>query len=142
MKHESFTFSFTTNHPAQKVFDLVLDVKQWWSGLYNEHLKGQPDKLNGLFTFEAGEGIHYSQQKLIALIPGKSIVWQVTDSNLTFLKEPNEWNGTHIRFDFSTVGKETRVTFTHQGLIAPMECYNACSDAWTAYLLRLKEKLS
>ena len=45
----------------------LLNVDQWWSGLYEETIKGKSHHLNDEFTFEAGQGMHYSKQKLVEL---------------------------------------------------------------------------
>lgn len=141
MKKDNFSYSFTTSKTSEEVFDLLLDIKQWWSGLFDETIKGKSLKINDEYTFEAGGGVHYSKQKLIELIPGKRIVWLVTDSNLNFLSHPSEWNNSKLCFDLSESGKKTTVMFTHEGLVPKIECYEACSGAWTQYLDNLKKKL-
>lgn len=141
MKKENFTYSFTSSKTPGEIFELLLDIEQWWSGLYEETIKGKSHKLNDEFSFEAGNGIHYSKQKLVELIPGKRIVWQVTDSKLNFLTDPGEWANTKICFDISGEGNKTMVTFTHDGLVPRIECYDQCSDAWTGYLDNLMKKL-
>jgi len=143
MKKESFTYSFKSSKTPGAVFELLLDIEQWWSGLYEETIKGKSHKLNDEFSFEAGSGIHYSKQKLIELVPDKRIVWLVTTSRLNFLSDPGEWTNTKICFDISKEKDKdkTLVTFTHDGLTPRIECYNNCSGAWTGYLTKLKEKL-
>lgn len=141
MKQQNFSYSFKTPRPANEVFDLLLDAKQWWSGLYEETIKGKSQKTGDEFTFKAGGGLHLTTQKLVELIPGKRIVWLVTKSELTFLNDPAEWEGTKIRFDLSADGKNTEVRFTHEGLSPEIECYGNCSSAWTGYLNNLKKAL-
>ena len=72
----------------------------------------------------------------------KRIVWLVTESNLSFLNNTNEWAGTQIRFDLEEEINKTTITFTHIGLIPKIECYDACSSAWTQYLRNLEEYLT
>lgn len=141
MKKGSYTNSFTSSKTPADIFQLLLHIEQWWSGLYEETIKGKNKKLNDEFTFNAGGGAHYSKQKLVELVPGKKIVWLVTDSNLSFLSHPAEWVDTRISFDIATEGNKTKLTFTHDGLVPQIECYDACSGAWTKYMENLKRKL-
>jgi hypothetical protein len=138
---KSFSYSFASSKSPATVFELLLDIDKWWSGLYAETIKGESQKINDEFSFNAGGGAHYSKQKLIELIPDKKIVWLVTDSNLSFLSETREWTNTMICFDISKEGNKTKVTFTHDGLIPQIECYEACSGAWSQYLENLETKL-
>ena len=137
----SFKYSFKTSKTADDISKLLLNIDRWWSGLFEETIKGKSQKINDEFTFSAGEGLHFSRQKLIELVPGKKVEWLVTDSKLTFLKDPAEWNGTRIRFDITTGKNKTEVTFTHEGLVPEIECYDNCSAAWTGYLDNLHKTL-
>src|SRR5437763_10304269 len=127
MKKENFTYSFSSSKTPEAVFRLVLDIEQWWSGLYEETINGTSQKVNDEFTFKAGGGAHYSKQRLIDLIPSKRVVWLVTDSKLNFLTNEAEWTDTKICFDISSEENKTKVTFTHDGLVPQIECYNGCS---------------
>jgi hypothetical protein len=138
---KSFSYSFTSSKSPDSIFELLLDIDKWWSGFYSETINGKSQAVNDEFSFKAGGGLHYTRQKLIELIPNKKIVWLVTESNLTFLNDTNEWTNTMIRFDISTEGNKTKVTFTHDGLIPQIECYDQCSAAWSQYLEQLQEKL-
>jgi len=140
-KSSGFTFSMQTSQSVEKVFKTLLDVRNWWTGLYGEQIKGDSSKLNDEFTFKAGNGVHYTKQKLIEAEPNKRIVWLVTESNLNFLNKPDEWTGTKICFDISNQSGKTKVTFTHEGLVPKIECYNGCAGAWTQYLENLEKRL-
>jgi len=142
MADKNFQLSFTTTKNAHQVYNQLLDVKNWWSGLYNETISGESSKLNDEFTFSAGGGAHFSKQKLIELIPDKKIKWEVKESNLSFLTQTNEWTNTKICFDIEQLKTKTKVTFTHEGLVPQIECYGGCSGAWTKYLENLKNEMN
>lgn len=131
---KDFTTTHLVHQSPKEIFDAILDIRGWWSGLYAEEIKGSADKLNSEFTFRAGGGAHYSKQKLIEMVPDTKIVWLITDSKLNFLDNENEWTGTKLCFDISRQGDKTQVCFTHLGLVPSFECYNECSGAWAQYL--------
>lgn len=117
-----------------EVYDAVCNVRGWWSGLYSEDIQGDTSRLDSEFTFRAGGGAHYSKQRIVESVPGKKIVWLVTDSELSFLQKKDEWVGTKITFLIGPRGDKTELTFTHEGLVPSIECYDACSTAWGQYV--------
>lgn len=135
---KDFSITLLVDQSREKVFNAVLNVREWWSGFYSEEIKGNTEKLNDEFTFRAGGGAHYSKQKVVEFIPVKKLVWLVTESELSFLKNNSEWTGTKIIFDISKQGSKTQLRFTHEGLSPAIECYNSCAPAWTRYI---QEKL-
>ena len=141
MTTNNFQFSFTSSKNKNEVFSLLLNVKEWWNGLFGEDIKGKYEKIGDEFTFKAGDGVHYSNQKLIELIPYQRIVWLVTESNLSFINNTNEWANTKICFDMEKRGNFIQIIFTHEGLIPDIECYNRCTNAWTQYLEKLATSL-
>ncbi|OYX11226.1 MAG: hypothetical protein B7Z16_17640 [Algoriphagus sp. 32-45-6] len=141
MQTNNFTYSFESTKSPETIFALLLDPKKWWVGFHEETIIGDSQKPNDVFSFKAGGGMHYTVQKLVEVIPNEKIVWLVTESNLSFLKETDEWDGTKIRFDLAPNGNKTKVTFTHDGFVPTFECYGACSSAWTDYMHQLKNTL-
>jgi hypothetical protein len=142
MTNQNFRYSFTTPKTTLEAFEHLIDPKNWWVGLFNETIEGKSNEINDQFSFKAGDGVHYSCQKLIELVAHKKIVWLVVESNLSFLENTNEWAGTKICFDIEEVGDRTKITFTHDGLIPEIECYGSCSNAWTQYLQKVQEYLN
>jgi len=74
--------------------------------------------------------VHRTTQKITELVPGRKVVWHVTESDLSFVKDKDEWTGTDIIFDISSKDGKTEVRFTHAGLAPQNECYGSCSNAW------------
>lgn len=138
---QGFSFSFTSSQPPRKVFETLADIRSWWSGLYGEQFESSAESPGDAFTFSAGNGAHYSKQKLIDLVPEGRIAWLVTESRLSFLQQPDEWTGTTFGFRLSQQDVYTRVDFRHAGLVPAIECYNGCAGAWTQYLERLAARL-
>lgn len=139
MEKKDFTFTIVTDRTPKEVFEAIRDVRSWWSGLFAEEITGTSEKLNDEFIFRAGEGAHYSKQKLVEVIPDKRVVWNVEESALTFVEDQSEWTGTNVIFDIAEKDGKTELTFTHRGLTPEVACYDACSSGWSAYL---KEKLT
>lgn len=127
MKEQSFTTAFLVDQTPRQVFDAINNVRRWWSG----EIDGQTDTLGAEFTYRYKD-MHCSKQKITDLIPGKKVVWHVTDAELTFVKEKTEWIGTDIVFEIARKDGKTELRFTHLGLVPSFECYGGCSGAWGA----------
>ncbi len=138
---DDFSFSFSTPHARADVFALLQDIRSWWVGLFDEQIEGSANAVGDEFSFRAGEGAHYSRQRLIELEPGRTLTWLVTDSMLASLQHAGEWTGTRFGFELATQDGMTVVTFTHTGLAPAIECYDRCAGAWTRYLEQLKNRL-
>ncbi|NML22005.1 SRPBCC domain-containing protein [Pseudoflavitalea sp. G-6-1-2] len=134
MASKDFTYTITTDRSPEEVFKAVLNVRNWWVGYYNEVIKGGTEKLDDEFTFLAGDGVHYSRQRLVEVIPNKKVIWLITDSKLSFIEKTDEWVGSKVIFDISEKAGKTKLVFTHEGLTPEVECYDSCAPAWTTYL--------
>jgi hypothetical protein len=127
MKQKNFTASITVDQTPEEVFMAINNVRGWWSG----EVEGITDKLGGEFTYRYKD-IHHSKQKVTEFIPGKKIVWHVTDAELGFVENKTEWKGTDVIFEIARKGGKTELRFTHAGLVPAFECYGGCSGAWGA----------
>jgi hypothetical protein len=126
---QNYTTSFSVDRTPEEVFDAINNVREWWAG----EIEGSTDKLGAEFKYHYKE-LHRSTQKITELVPGKKVVWHVSDSRINFVKDKTEWNGTDIVFDITKKGDKTELRFTHEGLVPTKECYGDCSDAWGFYI--------
>jgi len=129
MSNNNFSTKFVVDQQADMVFDAVTNISKWWT----ENVKGNSLKLNDEFTVQF-EDMHFSKQRVIEFVPNKKIVWLVTESRLSFLRNKEEWTDTKLVFEISENGNGTQLQFTHIGLIPDIECYNDCSNAWSYYI--------
>lgn len=133
---KDYTIALLVDRPPKQVYDAVNNVRGWWSG----EITGTTDQLGAVWTYRY-QDLHRSTQKITAMVPGKKVVWHVTQSYLSFVKDRTEWNGTDIVFDIAKKGDKTELRFTHVGLAPAVECYRDCSDAWRFYIRDSLRKL-
>ncbi len=129
MKKQDYSVTILVDATAQQAFDAINSVTKWWT----ENLDGHSNKSGDEFTVRFGD-VHVSTQKITELIPGRKVVWLVTDSRLNFISNKSEWTGTHISFEISEKGSQSGIRFTHHGLVPAIECFGACSNAWSDYI--------
>jgi len=126
MNDQSFTTTIAAGKSPQEVFGCITDVAKWWGG---KDFKGNSTALHDEFII-LHEGAHYSKQKLVEVIPGKRIVWLVTESKLYWIQDMNEWTNTKMIFDITTGEGQTTIQFTHEGLVPGKKCYAMCAQGW------------
>ncbi len=129
MENKDFTITILVDKTPKEVFDAINNVRRWWS----ENITGKTDKVGEVWEYRYKD-MHSSKQKIIELIPGKKVVWKVLESYLSFIENKKEWDNTEIIFDIKKKGDKTELRFTHVGLTPKIECYGACSDAWSFYI--------
>ncbi|RYY71284.1 MAG: SRPBCC domain-containing protein [Chitinophagaceae bacterium] len=129
MTQQYFTTSLLVSESPLTVFNAINKVNKWWS----EEIDGTTDELNAIFNYHY-EDVHRCQMKIIELIPGEKVVWQVLDNYFNFTEDKEEWINDKIIFEITTVEDKTQLTFTHVGLSPAYECYDACYNGWTNYI--------
>ena len=123
----SFSTAFTVDRSPDEVYAAVNDVRSWWTG----SVDGPTDVVGESFTYTYGDQ-HRSVHQVVELVPGQRVVWHTTDADLPFADDPKEWIGTDVVFEISSVAGGTQLVFTHRGLEPQLDCFQACSGAWTS----------
>ncbi|MFA6467575.1 MAG: SRPBCC domain-containing protein [Bacteroidota bacterium] len=129
MQQKSFSCSITVPISVPDAFQRIAQVSQWWS----ENIEGDFQQLCDTFTIRFNFGDSFVLT-VADIVKDKKIVWSVTDSNLTWIKNNKEWIGTKIVFDMSNENNFTQITFTHSGLVPDLECYDGCAKGWNYYI--------
>ena len=93
-KHDNYTAAISVKQSTDKVFDAVNNVRGWWS----EAIEGNTDALGAVFKFHYKD-LHRTTHKITEFVPGKKVVWHITESQINFVKDKAEWKGTDVVFE-------------------------------------------
>jgi hypothetical protein len=127
MENKSYSATIeVTNSPAEIFKRITDDVAKWWGG---KDFSGRSLNINDEFIVDH-PGAHYSKQKLIEVIPDKKVVWLVTESKLSWLKNQEEWTNTKMVFEITPKSHSYILHFTHEGLVPEKESFVRCSEGW------------
>lgn len=127
-RSKSYTAIIEVANSPDEIFERITnDVAKWWGG---KDLSGSSTHLNDEFIVDH-PGAHYSKQRLVEVIPVKKVVWHVTESKLSWLKDEEEWTNTKMVFEISAKSYSCLLHFTHEGLVPEKECYARCSEGWS-----------
>ncbi len=129
MENKNYTSSFVVDEDNTITFNAIKNFRGWWS----EDIEGLTDQLGETFFYHYKD-VHLCKLKLVEEISNKKLVYLVTDNEFNFTKDKTEWINTKLIFDISSLGDQTKVTFTHEGLTPQYECFEVCNDAWTSYI--------
>jgi hypothetical protein len=129
MNSNDFTATFTVERTPEEVFGAINNVRGWWSG----NIEGDTDALGAEFTYRY-QDIHYTKQKISEFVPNERVVWHIAEAFQNFTEKPDEWVGTDVTFEIMPKGSQTEMRFTHRGLVPEVECFEACSSAWSSYV--------
>ncbi|HXB40027.1 MAG TPA: SRPBCC domain-containing protein [Bacteroidia bacterium] len=127
MVNKNYTATIEVTNSPEEIFQRITnDVAKWWGG---KDFSGRSINANDEFIVNH-PGAHYSKQKLVEVIPGKKVVWLVTESKLSWLKNQEEWTNTKMVFEISAKSYSYLLHFTHEGLVPEKESYIRCSEGW------------
>jgi len=128
MEKQDYNHVITVRTTEVEAFDAISHVTEWWA----TDFEGSSQKLNDVFTIHFGE-ISVTFQ-IIELVPGKKVVWLVTDCYLQWLNNKKEWKDTCIVWEITSVNNMTQISMTHVGLVPELECYNDCKEGWNYHV--------
>jgi hypothetical protein len=115
---------------AGEAFEKISRVPEWWISDF----KGSAQRVGDAFTVRFGET--WVDFKIAEAVPGKRVVWQVTNCNLPWLKDKTEWTGTRVVWEISSSNGTASVSMTHEGLVPGIECYDSCEKGWDFYVTK------
>lgn len=110
----NYTVEIQVSKSPNDVFNSLINLKKWWP----EDFDGEDIKLGSEFLLTTGDS-HYSKNKVIELVPGKKLVWLVTESIRK--TDSYDWTGTKMIFELTPKTDNTTVKFTYDGVVPENE---------------------
>ena len=135
MQNQNFTATLLVDQTPEKAFAAINNIRGWWS----EDIEGNTDKLDDEFMYR--DKHLRAKMKIIELIPGKKVVWNVLESQMDDIEDGTEWNDTKLIFEVKRKDDKTKIQFTHLGLVSDLDCYTVCSKAWDFYFKSSLQRL-
>jgi uncharacterized protein YndB with AHSA1/START domain len=129
METSDFKSNFSAKISAAEAIKKISNVPEWWGITFT----GSAEKRNDKFMVRMG-GDSFFNFTVTELVPGKRIVWLVTDCNMPWYSDKKEWAGTRLIFDLHEQNGSTELKFTHEGLTPDVECYKDCEPGWTHWI--------
>ncbi|HVZ97857.1 MAG TPA: SRPBCC domain-containing protein [Chitinophagaceae bacterium] len=129
MTNKNFQSSITAKVGADEAIKKISNVPDWWGVAFS----GSAEKQNDTFVVKMGEDAFFNFT-VTELLPGKKIVWLVTDCYMPWYSDKKEWVNTRLIFNLSENNGETTVNFIHEGLVPGIECYKDCDSGWTHWI--------
>ncbi len=129
MEKQNFTSSTSAKISADEAIKKISNVPGWWGITFS----GNSEKQNDQFIVKMG-GDSFFNITVTELIPGKRLVWLVTDCHMPWYADKTEWTNTKMIFDLTENDGVTTVNFTHDGLTPDVDCYKDCVPGWTHWI--------
>ncbi|MCE7992954.1 MAG: hypothetical protein HEP71_13280 [Roseivirga sp.] len=114
------------------VFKAVTErIDEWWG-----EVDIQPDADDVKFRVSFGEA--FWRFRVADFELNKRVSWECIESNqvhagLRGIRE--EWLGTKLHWELiGNSDDQTKLSFTHEGLVPDFNCYEVCSDAWGFFI--------
>ena len=135
MTQQNYSSTVTAKVTPEQAIDKISRVPEWWT----KGFAGAAQKVGDAFTVRFGET--FVNFKISEVVPGKKVVWQVTDCNLHFVNDKKEWKDTSVVWEASPSNGGTQVRMTHVGLVPGVECYGNCKEGWDFFVGESLSKL-
>ena len=129
METKNFQSSISAKISASEVIKKISNVPGWWGVTFSGDSEKQYDK----FIVKMG-GDSFFDFTVAEIIPGKRIVWLITDCNMPWYTDKKEWANTKLIFDLTENNGITELNFIHEGLTPDAECYKDCAPGWTHWI--------
>ncbi|HYV53500.1 MAG TPA: SRPBCC family protein [Chitinophagaceae bacterium] len=129
MEKKNFQSCITAGISPLEATKKISKVPDWWGVTFS----GDSEKQNDRFIVKMG-GDSFFNFTITELIPGKRVVWLVTDCHMPWYSNKKEWAHTKLIFDLSESDGGTMVSFTHEGLTPDVECYKDCETGWSHWI--------
>ena len=129
MEKNDFNCSISASISADEAIKKIANVQDWWGVTFT----GNAEKQNDTFIVKMS-GDSFFDFTVTELIPGKKVVWLVTDCNMPWYSEKREWANTKLIFDLRENNGVTELNFKHEGLTPDVECYKDCMSGWTHWI--------
>jgi hypothetical protein len=129
MAKNDFNSSLSAKITADEAIKKISNVPGWWGITFS----GVSEKQNDEFVVKMG-GDSFFNFTVTELIPGKRVVWLITDCYMPWYADKKEWANTKLIFDVTENNGVTNLNFTHEGLTPEAECYKDCEPGWTHWI--------
>lgn len=129
MENKDFTSTISAEMSAAEMTNKISKLPEWWGVAFS----GKCQNENDQFTIRMG-GDSYFDFTVTESIPGKRLVWLVTDCNMPWYADKKEWANTRLIFDVTAKNGVAELKFIHEGLTPEVECYKDCAPGWTHWI--------
>jgi hypothetical protein len=129
MEHNDFNSSISVKISADEAIKRISHVPDWWGITFSGKAGEQGDTFTVKMT-----GDSFFNFTVTELMPGKKLVWLVTDCYMPWYADKTEWIDTRLIFDLKENEGVTELRFTHEGLTPAVECYKDCETGWTHWI--------
>jgi hypothetical protein len=129
LKMKNFNSSVAAKISASEAIKKISNIPGWWGVTFS----GSAEKQNDKFIIKM-TGDSFFNMTVEELIPGKRVVWLVSDCYMPWYSDKKEWADTRLIFDLSENNGVTSLDFIHEGLTPDVECYNDCAPGWTHWI--------